>query len=448
MLNVVWLALFCGALVLALFNGNVEAVTGAIFSAAKDAVVVVAIPLIGLTSFWLGFLRIAEAAGLVDALARGLRPLLGRLFPDIPVGHPALGAITLNMAANMLGLGNAATPFGLRAMRLLDGLNPLKGVASNSMCTFLAVNTASIQIIPATAISILAANGSRTPSLVMGPSLLVSVIAFCAGIAAVKLLARVFPARPLASEESTPHVTATESDDPSTLGRELRPLPFVWRLILLLIALVLTLSFLSRVFPDALPPVLALSGGDGVTEGGLAIRILRAVASTALPALLLLFPVYATGRGVRIYEQFIEGAKDGFDTVKRIIPYLVAILVAVRMFREAGGIDTLSRALSPLLAQIGMSPELLPMSLIRPLSGSATTGLFTEIVTKFGADSLISRTAATIYGSTETTLYVLSVYFGSVNIRSGRQALPAGLVADITAVLASVWISRWFFGPS
>ena len=443
MLNVVWLALFCGALVLALVNGTVESVTGAVFSAAKDAVVVVAIPLIGLTSFWLGFLRIAEAAGLVDALAHSLKPVLGRLFPEVPAGHPALGAITLNMAANMLGLGNAATPFGLRAMRLLDGLNPVKGVASNAMCTFLAVNTASIQIIPATAISILAANGSKTPSLVMGPSLVVSFIAFGAGIAAVKLLAPFFPLRALSGTEAENHVSESESSPAQP--RELPPLSTRWQLALAVLTLLLLLSFLSRVFPGVLPASLALSESGNAPEGGVAVRILRGIASTALPALLLLFPVYATGRGVKVYEQFVEGAKEGFDTVKRIIPYLVAILVAVRMFREAGGIDALSKALSPLLAQIGMSPELLPMSLVRPLSGSATTGLFTEIVTKFGADSLISRTAATIYGSTETTLYVLSVYFGSVNIQRGRQALPAGLVADLTAVLASVWICRWFF---
>jgi spore maturation protein SpmA len=446
MLNVVWLALFCGALVLALINGTVESVTGAVFSAAKDAVVVVAIPLIGLTSFWLGFLRIAEAAGLVDALARSLKPVLGRLFPEVPAGHPALGAITLNMAANMLGLGNAATPFGLRAMRLLDGLNPVKGVASNAMCTFLAVNTASIQIIPATAISILAANGSKTPSLVMGPSLVVSFIAFGAGIAAVKLLAPFFPLRALSGAEAENH--PTESETSPTQPRELPPLSPRWKLVLALLTLLLLLSFFARVFPGVLPASFALSENGNATEGGLAIRTLRGIASTALPALLLLFPVYATGRGVKVYEQFVDGAKEGFDTVKRVIPYLVAILVAVRMFREAGGIDALSKALGPLLAQIGMSPELLPMSLVRPLSGSATTGLFTEIVTKFGADSLISRTAATIYGSTETTLYVLSVYFGSVNIQRGRQALPAGLIADFTAVLASVWICRWFFGSN
>jgi spore maturation protein SpmB len=350
------------------------------------------------------------------------------------------------MAANMLGLGNAATPFGLRAMRLLDGLNPVKGVASNAMCTFLAVNTASIQIIPATAISILAANGSKTPSLVMGPSLVVSLLAFGAGIVAVKLLAPFFPLRALsgAEAESCP----TESEASQAQPRELPPLSPRWQLVLVLLTLLLLLSFLSRVFPGVLPSSLALSGSGNAEEGGLAIRTLKGIASTALPALLLLFPVYATGRGVKVYEQFVDGAKEGFDTVKRIIPYLVAILVAVRMFREAGGIDALSKAFAPLLAQIGMSPELLPMSLVRPLSGSATTGLFTEVVSKFGADSLISRTAATIYGSTETTLYVLSVYFGSVNIQRGRQALPAGLIADLAAVLASVWICRWFFASN
>ncbi len=350
MLNVVWLALFCGALVLALINGTVESVTGAVFSAAKDAVVVVAIPLIGLTSFWLGFLRIAEAAGLVDALARSLKPVLGRLFPEVPAGHPALGAITLNMAANMLGLGNAATPFGLRAMRLLDGLNPVKGVASNAMCTFLAVNTASIQIIPATAISILAANGSKTPSLVMGPSLVVSFIAFGAGIAAVKLLAPFFPLRALSGAEAENH--PTESETSPTQPRELPPLSPRWKLVLALLTLLLLLSFFARVFPGVLPASFALSENGNATEGGLAIRTLRGIASTALPALLLLFPVYATGRGVKVYEQFVDGAKEGFDTVKRVIPYLVAILVAVRMFREAGGIDALSKALGPLLAHV------------------------------------------------------------------------------------------------
>lgn len=448
MLNVVWLMLFCGALVLSLLNGTVESVTGAVFSAAKDAVVVVALPLIGLTSFWLGFLRIAEAAGLVDALARSLMPVLGRLFPEVPAGHPALGAITLNMAANMLGLGNAATPFGLRAMRLLEGLNPVKGEASNAMCTFLAVNTASIQIIPATAISILAANGAKNPSLVMGPSLVVSFIAFSAGIAAVKLLAPLFPSRAPVAEETHDYPIAPEPEAPASTDRALRPLSVGWKAALLLVTLLLSLSFIDQIFPGLLPSGLSLSGNKIATEEGLAVRILKGLSSTALPALLLIFPIYASGRGVRVYEQFVEGAKDGFETVKRIIPYLVAILVSVRMFREAGGIDALARALGPLLAQIGMSTELLPMSLVRPLSGSATTGLFTELVTKFGADSLVSRTAATIYGSTETTLYVLSVYFGSVNVRRGRQALPAGLVADITAVLASVWICRWFFGAN
>jgi spore maturation protein B len=228
----------------------------------------------------------------------------------------------------------------------------------------------------------------------------------------------------------------------------LRPLSVGWKAALLLVTLLLSLSFIDQIFPGLLPSGLSLSGNKIATEEGLAVRILKGLSSTALPALLLIFPIYASGRGVRVYEQFVEGAKDGFETVKRIIPYLVAILVSVRMFREAGGIDALARALGPLLAQIGMSTELLPMSLVRPLSGSATTGLFTELVTKFGADSLVSRTAATIYGSTETTLYVLSVYFGSVNVRRGRQALPAGLVADITAVLASVWICRWFFGAN
>ena len=446
MLNIVWLVLFCGSLVLAIFSGRVESVTAAIFSAAKDSVVVVALPLIGLTSFWMGFLRIAEAAGLVHHLAAALRPVLSRLFPEIPSGHPALGAITLNMAANMLGLGNAATPFGLRAMKLLDSLNPVKGVASNAMCTFLAVNTASIQLIPATAISILAANGSKSPSIVMGPSLVVSFIAFSAGIVAVKLLAPLFPVSPTEPCDADKAVSPESTDPVAPSEVVLARMTHFWKFLLLGLSLLLLGSFVCRVFPDIAPSFVKEAALE--IHDGIAIRLLKSLAATALPALLLLFPVYAAGRGVKVYEQFVEGAKDGFDTVKRIIPYLVAILVSVRMFREAGGIDAVTKAVSPLLALIQIDPELLPMCLVRPLSGSATTGLFTEIVTKFGADSLLARTAATIFGSTETTLYVLAVYFGSVNIKNGRHALPAGLVADITAVLASVWICRWFFSAS
>jgi hypothetical protein len=426
MLNALWLGLILVAVLLGAFTGRLDAVTNGAFAAAKDAVMSIALPLAGLMGLWLGFLRLAELAGLVEALARLLHPLLRILFPEIPAGHPAMGSMVLNMAANMLGLGNAATPFGLRAMRDLDSLNPHPGTATNAMCTFLAINTSSIQLVPATAIAILAAQGS---------------------------------AQPVARSPEYSQSSAPRSDEETTPSFTPAPLTTFGRLCLYAFAAVFVFLALSMLFPNlfAKPLELLRATHPGLAALSLpqlpeALRLqaglpqaLGTLSLLAVPFLLAFFALYAALRGVKVYEEFVTGAKEGWQVAMRVIPYLLAILVGVRMFREAGAIEIIASALSPILQPLGVQTDLLPLILVRPLSGSATTGLFTELVARFGADSLTARTAATIYGSTETTFYVLAVYFGSVAIHKGRHALATGLVADATGALASIFICRWMF---
>ena len=466
MLNGLWLGLILISILLGGFTGRLEAVTQGAFSASKDAITVVALPLAGLMGLWLGLLRLAELSGLVESLARKLHPLMRVLFPEVPVGHPAMGAMVLNMAANMLGLGNAATPLGLRAMRCLETLNPHPGVATNAMCTFLAINTSSIQLVPATAIAILAAQGSKQPTAILATALLASATAAIVGILAVKFLQRLpyfrirpedFSHGPVA--QPTPATGTAETEPQTVLTSPPRPLTsssfallaLYCGLFLLLTALLLFPAWFSHAF-DALhrwsaffsnfaPPRLpeAIQNQVGLPKA------LGVLSLLAVPFLIGFFVLYAAVRGVKVYEEFVNGAKEGWQVALRIIPYLTAILVGVRMFREAGAVELVAQVLAPVLQPLGVSADLLPLILVRPLSGGATTGLFTELVTRFGPDSLIARTAATIFGSTETTFYVLAVYFGAVSIRKGRHALATGLIADATGAIASIAICRWMF---
>jgi spore maturation protein SpmA len=453
MLNAIWMGLIVLSVLLGGFSGRLETITQGAFTAAKDAVMTIALPLAGLMALWLGFLRLAELSGVVALVARALRPLLRRLFPEIPPEHPALGAIVLNMAANMLGLGNAATPLGLRAMRLLETLNPHPGTATNAMCTFLAINTSSIQLIPATAVAILSAQGSKNPTAVVGTAFLATCAAAFAGIASVKLLQQAStsnPPSPSAEGRETSASSAFSQDEaPQTVlaSAPLQPLSKLATVILALYGLCLLVLLLLHGFPELLPPSLhgpfpapaSLQNCSGFP------RATQVLSLVAIPGLLGFFVLNAFVRKVRVYEEFLTGAKEGWEVALRILPPLVAILVGVKMFREAGGIDALAGVLSPVLRPLGIPSELLPMILIRPLSGGATTGLFTELVTQFGPDSLLARTAATIYGSTETTFYVLAVYFGAVGIQRGRHALPAGLIADAVGAIASIALCRWMF---
>ena len=446
MLNYIWLALVLVAVAIGGWNDRLKDVTEGALDGAKTAVTI-ALALIGIMALWLGVMRLAERAGLVQRIARALRPVMTRLFPDVPAQHPAMGSMLMNMAANMLGLGNAATPLGLRAMRDLETLNRQPGVATNAMCTFLAINTSSVQLIPTTAIAILAASGSTRPTAIVGTALLATLCAATVAIISVKTFERfsIFQPRRRSNSiaDDSPHRSAQRST--SRLPEEMpiveeppRQLSISGLIALIILGVFFTVLFLRMVSPG----LFHLPMPAEAARQNPFVRSVNALSILAIPFLLSFFPLYAASRGVKVYEEFVEGAKEGFDVILKIIPFLVTILVAIGMFKGAGGIDLLSRTLSPVLTPLHFPTDLLPLALMRPLSGSATLALLTDVVHRLGPDNIVSLTAATIYGSTETTFYVAAVYFGAVGVNQTRHAIPAGLLADLTGVVASVIICR------
>ncbi|MEO8439336.1 MAG: nucleoside recognition domain-containing protein [Spartobacteria bacterium] len=442
MLNYIWLALVMLAVTIGGWNGHLKEVTEGAFDGAKTAVTI-ALGLIGIMALWLGVMRLAERAGLVQRLALLLRPVMSRLFPGVPADHPAMGSMLMNMAANMLGLGNAATPLGLRAMRDLERLNPHPGRATNAMCTFLAINTSSVQLIPTTAIAILVAAGSANPTAIVGTSLLATLCAATVAITAVKLLEKlpVFRLRP--HELAVAPEPAFKAGEPPAGGelpveRAVRRPPLWGTVLLGLLALFFLALFVRQVFPE----ILGLPSGPIAPSPSYFVRSVSALSILAIPMLLSFFILYAALCGLKVYDEFVEGAKEGFGVILKIIPFLVTMLVAINMFKGAGGIDLLARVLSPILTPLHFPTDLLPIALMRPLSGGATLALFTDVVHRLGPENIVSLTAATIYGSTETTFYVAAVYFGSIGIKQTRHAIPAGLLGDLTGVVASVIICR------
>jgi len=450
-LNYIWLALVLLAVAIGGWNDRLKDVTGGALDGAKTAVTI-ALGLIGIMALWLGLMRLAERAGLVQRIAYGLRPLMQRLFPEVPPDHPAMGSMLMNMAANMLGLGNAATPLGLRAMRDLKSLNPRPGVASNAMCTFLAINTSSVQLIPATAIAILAAAGSARPTAIVGTAFFATLCAATVAVLSAKFFERLSFFRPVTSEgskkkkEPAPRPAYSKSQsadkfafDDESLDQPPLSRPAPWGLIALVLLMVFfVMLFLRMVMPD----LFRLPMPTEPTLQNPFARMVNALSILAIPFLLSFFPVYAAARGIKVYDEFVEGAKEAFNVILRIIPFLVTMLVAIGMFKGAGGIDLLTKLLSPILTPLHFPTDLVPLALMRPLSGSATLALLTDVVHRLGPDNIISLMAATIYGSTETTFYVAAVYFGSVGIKQTRHAIPAGLLADLTGVIASVVICR------
>ena len=454
MLNYIWLALVLLAVAIGGWNDRFKEVTVGAFDGAATAVTI-ALGLIGIMALWLGVMRLAERAGLVQKIARGLRPIMRRLFPDVPPEHPAMGSMVMNMSANMLGLGNAATPLGLRAMRDLESLNPRPGVATNAMCTFLAINTSSVQLIPATAIAILAASGSTRPTAIVGTALLATLCAASVAIISVKLLEKLPTFRISPSNQRTKIEQDFEKaeikegagvNDPSYSSivpqEPVKRLSIFGLLALIGLVVLFVVLFVRMVAPNLFGvPITPETAAQNIF-----VRSVNALSILAIPFLLSFFPLYAAARGVKVYDEFVEGAKEGFGVILKIIPFLVTMLVAIGMFKGAGGIDLLSRLLSPILTPLQFPTDLLPLALMRPLSGSATLALLTDIVHRLGPDNLVSLTAATIYGSTETTFYVAAVYFGAVGIKQTRHAIPAGLLADLTGVVASVIICRAVLG--
>lgn len=447
MLNYIWLGLMVAAVLIGAATDSLDAVGKAAFERAEYAVMKLALPLAGVMALWLGIMRLAEKSGLIQVMARALRPVMRRLFPDVPPEHPAMGSMLMNMAANILGLSNAATPLGIRAMKDLETLNPRPGIASNAMCTFLAINTSSIQLIPATAIAVLAVAHATNAFAIVGTAIMATVCSSIAGITAVKLLEKLpgYRLAPVTAAERT-QKAATETETPDAgAATAIEPPPaainwFGW-LALAIFGGFFVWAFLRLGFPE----VIGKTASEELAKQNGFLRTVNAISLLSIPLLLSFFPLYAALRRVKVYEEFVEGAKDGFKTSIMIIPYLVAILVAVGMFREAGGIEMITKALRPALDAVGFPSELVPMALVRPLSGSGTLGLFSDIVKEFGPDSLLARIAGTIYGSTETTFYVVAVYFGAVGVKRTRHAVPAGLIADAVGIIASIVVCRMMF---
>ena len=392
-------------------------VTSAVLEYAGTAVTI-ALGLIGIMALWLGVMKVAEEAGLIKIIARSLKPFTKRLFPEIPSEHPAMSSMIMNISANMLGLGNAATPFGLKAMEEMEKINPNKGTASNSMVTFLAINTAGFTLTPATAIAVRAASGSSNPAIIIGTTIFGALCATIAGVTAAKIIEKFY-------------LESWSFSD--WFKKNLKLFGLV-----LVIILAIGLFFITG--------LAAKIGGllSFITAEGFK-NVIEVVSKLAIPLLILIFIGYGAIKKVKVYESFVEGAKDGFNIAVKIIPYLVAMLIAIGIFRAGGAMEWLIYILKPITNLIGMPAEALPMALMRPLSGSGSLGIMSENLAVYGPDSFIGILVSTLYGSTETTFYVLALYFGAVNVKNTRHALPVGLIADIAGILGALFIVKLLF---
>lgn len=380
----------------------------------------IALGLIGLMALWLGVMKVAEDAGLIKIIANLIKPITKRIFPEIPPDHPAIGSMVMNISANMLGLGNAATPFGLKAMEELDTLNPNKGTATNSMITFLAINTAGLTLIPATAIAVRAAAGSSDPTIIIGTTMFAAFCSTITGLTMAKLFHQISAGREKFFE---------------TIKRNLKRIIFISLIIfsVILVSSLGALKFLSFIFNE--------------TSFNLFKKTIEVISVIAIPVIIVVFIGFGAYKKVKVYEQFVEGAKEGFNIAVRIIPYLVAMLVAIAIFRAGGAMNNwLVPILKIVTDPLGMPAEALPMALMRPLSGSGSLGIMAEIMKVHGPDSFIGILVSTFFGSTETTFYVLAVYFGAVNIKNTRYALPVGLIADVAGILAALFIVTLLYG--
>lgn len=402
-MNLVFFAIVYFSFLFAIVSGTPAQVGQAAMDQAKGAVEL-AIGLVGYITLFLGLMKVVEQAGGLAFMARLVKPLLVRLFPDVPADHPAMGAIVMNIAANALGLGNAATPFGLKAMQELETLNKEKGTATDAMVLFLVINTSGLAILPTGMIGLRALQGSADPAAIFPTTLLATACSTAAGIVAAKLMARmrVFSAPQAQAQADAALVARSE---PGSLL-------------------------------DLVPLLAFFAGLAGLVT---LVYLLGERASVwIIPSLIMGMLLAGFARKVKVYEAFVSGAKDGFGLAITIIPYLVAILVAVGMFRASGGLDALVRLLGPVTQLIAMPPETVPVALLRPLSGSGAYAVVADLVKTHGPDSLIGQVATTMNGSMDTTFYVLAVYFGSVGVSRIRHAVPAGLTADLVGVLATV----------
>lgn len=396
----------------------------AMIESAASAVTL-ALGLVGVMALFLGLMKVVESGGLLVIIARVTRPLMLRLFPEVPPEHPAMGAMILNLSANALGLGNAATPFGIRAMQALDTLNEHKGTATNAMALFLAINTSSVTLLPTGVIALRAAAGSTDPAAILPTTLFATICSTTAAILAAKTWQRYWPVRSAGGVLESPRDTESASDlppDARSLTEQTAHGYPTWVSVSVLVGVV------------ALVPLTIAYG--------------QMVSSWIVPALMVGLLTFGVLRGVPIYEVFVEGAREGFQVALRIIPYLVAILVAVGMFRASGAMESLISPLGLLTEPLGLPAEALPMAILRPLSGSGAYGVLASTIQDpaIGPDSYTGLLVSTLQGSTETTFYVLAVYFGAVQIRRVRHAVAAALTADLVGVVAAVGICLYLFG--
>ncbi|MCP4003474.1 MAG: spore maturation protein [bacterium] len=437
-LNGIFVFLVAGAVLFAAWQGNTHLLNEAWPESAKAAVNI-SIGLIGAMALWLGFMRILRDAGLMASLARALAPVMRRLFPEIPDGHPALSAMIMNITANMLGLGNAATPFGLKAMQELDRLNPIKGVSTNSMALFLAMNTSGVAVLPLGVIAIRASMESNNAGGIFFPSLLATICSTITAVLVAKMLEKrkAFAMENYANTEPEPEQEASLSDgikgmdEAEEIASMRVPFDPIRSLVSGAIGAALLL-FLAR-FVWNLPDLSFLDTFKTVIDAWL------------LPLLMASIVLLGFCKRVKVYESFIAGAREGFDIAVMIIPFLVAILVAVGLFRASGGLDTLTAWVAPMTSLIGFPAEALPMALIRPLSGSGAMGIMTETMSIHGPDSFVGFLVSVMNGSTETTFYVVALYFGSVRVRAARHTVAACLAADGVGIGAALFWSRLFF---
>lgn len=408
-LNYIWIAFFVVAFVIALFRlvvmGDTEVfpeIMNSTFASSKTAFEI-SLGLTGVLSLWLGIMKIGECGGVVNALARVLSPVFTRLFPDIPKGHPVTGSIFMNIAANMLGLDNAATPLGLKAMEQMQELNTKKDTATNPMIMFLVLNTSGLTIIPVSIMVYRAQLGAAQPTDIFIPILLATFFSTLTGIIVTSIYQRI-----------------------NLINR----------------VMLLTLGGLCVA-------VAAVMWGFGRLDKEQMNIVSTSVANILLFTIIITFILAGVRKKVNVYDAFIEGAKDGFSTAVRIIPYLVAILVGIGVFRASGAMDMLIGGIKWVVEACGGNTDFvgaLPTALMKPLSGSGARGMMVDAMTTYGADSFVGRLSCIFQGSTDTTFYILAVYFGSVGVRYTRHAVACGLLADLAGVIAAIAICYMFFG--
>lgn len=408
-LNYIWVAFFVIAFVVALGRllllGDTDIFTeliNATFDSSKSAFEI-SLGLTGILSLWLGIMKIGERSGMIGALSRWLSPLFCHLFPEIPKGHPAMGSIFMNLSANMLGLDNAATPMGLKAMKELQELNPQKDTATNPMVMFLVLNTSGLILIPVSIMMYRAQMGAAQPTDIFVPTLITTAVSTIVGVTAVSIAQRI-----------------------NLLNKP----------ILLLIGCI-SLFFASLIY---------LFSHIGRDEMGLYSTL---VANILLFSIILLFILWGVWKRIPVYDSFIEGAKEGFTTAVRIIPYLVAFLVGIAVFRTSGAMDIVVDGIAWLAGACGLDTGFagaLPTALMKSLSGSGANGLMIDTMKEYGADSFVGRMSCVARGASDTTFYILAVYFGSVGISKTRNAVTCGLIADAAGILAAIIVSYAFFG--